>query len=148
VDLALLSPGLALLIYGLAETNSAGGFESPKVLVPMMVGVVLLEGFVWHALRTRYPLIDLRLFRDRTFAMSSVMLVLVAIFVFGTFLLLLYFQAVRGDSALQSGLLLASQGFGAMLAMPIAGQLADRAGAGRMVPFGLVAIVAAVLWLT
>jgi EmrB/QacA subfamily drug resistance transporter len=149
VDLVLLSPGLALVIYGLAETNAAGGFGSAKVIGPILAGVALLVAFVWHALRTRHPLIDLRLFKDRTFAMSSVMLVLVAISVFGTFLLLpLYFQAVRGESALQSGLLLAPQGFGAMLAMPAAGQLADRTGSGKIVPFGLLAIVASVLWLT
>jgi EmrB/QacA subfamily drug resistance transporter len=149
VDFFLLSPGLALVIYGLAETNSAGGFGSAKVLVPLFAGLVLLAAFVWHALRTKFPLIDLRLFKNRTFSTSSVTLILVAISVFGSFLLLpLYFQAVRGESALQAGLLLAPQGFGAMLAMPLAGQLSDRTGSGRIVPFGLVAIIAAVLWLT
>jgi MFS family permease len=77
------------------------------------------------------------------------MLVLVVISVFGSFLLLtLYFQAVRGETALQAGLLLAPQGLGAMLAMPMAGMLSDRTGPGKIVPFGLVAIIAAVLWLT
>jgi MFS family permease len=76
-------------------------------------------------------------------------LVLVAISVFGTFLLLpLYYQAVRGESALQTGLLLAPQGLGSMLMMPISGQLADRTGAGRIVPFGLIAVILAVLGLT
>jgi EmrB/QacA subfamily drug resistance transporter len=149
VDLLLLSPGLALLIYGLAETNSAGGFGSAKVLVPMLAGLALIGGFVWHALRARFPLIDLRLFRDRTFATSSMTLILVAISVFGTFLLLpLYFQAVRGESPLQSGLLLAPQGLGSMIAMPIAGQLADRTGPGKIVPFGLITIILSVLGLT
>jgi EmrB/QacA subfamily drug resistance transporter len=149
IDLLLLSPGLALTIYGLAETNSAGGFGSAKVLVPLLAGVALLGAFVWHALRTSDPLIDLRLFKDRTFATSATTLVLVAISVFGSFLLLpLYFQAVRGESALQSGLLLAPQGLGAMLAMPMAGQLADRTGSGRIVPFGLLATIAAVVGLT
>ena len=69
--------------------------------------------------RSSHPLVDLRLFKDRTFAMSSTMLVLVVISVFGSFLLLpLYFQTVRGESALAAGLLLAPQGLGAMLAMP------------------------------
>ncbi len=45
-------------------------------------------------------------------------------------------------------MLLAPQGFGAMLAMPIAGQLSDRTGSGRIVPFGMVGIIAAVVWLT
>ncbi|HZU40367.1 MAG TPA: MFS transporter, partial [Solirubrobacteraceae bacterium] len=52
------------------------------------------------------------------------------------------------ESALQSGLLLAPQGLGAMLAMPLAGQLADRTGPGRIVPFGLLTIIAAVVGLT
>jgi EmrB/QacA subfamily drug resistance transporter len=149
VDLLLLSPGLALVIYGLAETNAAGGFGSPKVLIPLLVGLALLGVFVRHALSARDPLIDLRLFKNRTFTTSSTTLILVAISVFGSFLLLpLYFQAVRGETALQAGLLLAPQGFGAMLAMPIAGQLADRTGSGRIVPFGLLAIIGAIAWWT
>ena len=149
VDLLLLSPGLALMIYGLAETNSAGGFGAAKVLIPLIAGLVLLAGFVWHALRATDPLIDLRLFKDRVFATSSMTLVLVAISVFGSFLLLpLYFQAVRGESALMSGLLLAPQGLGSMIAMPLAGQLSDRTGTGKIVPVGLVAVGLAVLGLT
>jgi len=149
VDLALLSPGLALMIYGLAESNSAGGFGSSKVLIPLIAGVLLLVAFVWHALRATNPLIDLRLFLDRTFTTSSITLLLVVIAVFGSFLLLpLYFQAVRGESALQSGLLLAPQGFGSMITMPIAGSLADRTGSGRIVPFGLIAVALSVLELT
>ena len=51
---------------------------------------------------------------------------------FGAMLLLpLYFQTVRGEGALDAGLLLAPQGLGAMLMMPIAGTLTDRIGAGR-----------------
>jgi predicted MFS family arabinose efflux permease len=149
VDLMLLSPGLALTIYGLAETSSAGGFGAAKVLVPLLAGLALLAAFVWHALRAKNPLIDLRLFADRTFATSAGTLVLMSISVFGSFLLLpLYFQAVRGESPLQTGLLLVPQGFGAMLAMPLAGQLADRTGSGRIVPFGLAGVIAAVLGLT
>jgi EmrB/QacA subfamily drug resistance transporter len=149
VDLVLLSPGLAILIYGLAESNSSGGFGSTKVIIPLIVGVALLCTFVWHALRAKHPLVDLRLFKDRTFATSSVTLVLVVISVFGSFLLLpLYFQAVRGESALDSGLLLIPQGLGSMLTMPIAGVLSDRIGPGRIVPFGLVGVTASVLWLT
>jgi len=149
VDLCLLSPGLALMIYGLAETNSAGGFGSAKVLIPLAAGILLLIAFVLHALRATDPLIDLRLYLDRTFTTSSITLMLVVISVFGSFLLLpLYFQAVRGESALMSGVLLAPQGLGTMITMPIAGQLADRTGPGRIVPFGLIAVALSVLGLT
>jgi EmrB/QacA subfamily drug resistance transporter len=149
LGLALLSPGLALLIYGLAESAGSGGFGSGRVLGPALAGVVLLVLFVRHALRAEEPLIDLRLFANRTFAAASGMLVLFAIAVFGAMLLLpLYLQVVRGESALASGLLLAPQGLGAMLVMPIAGQLTDRTGIGRIVLVGMTLILGAVLGLT
>jgi len=69
--------------------------------------------------------------------------------VFGGMLLLpLYLQAVRGESAMASGLLLAPQGFGAMLAMPIAGRLTDKTGVGRIVPVGLALVGLSFLALT
>jgi predicted MFS family arabinose efflux permease len=113
------------------------------------VGVALLAAFAVHALRTTDPLIDLRLFANRTFAAASATLVLFAIAVFGSFLLLpLYLQTVRGESAMQAGLLLAPQGLGAMLVMPIAGQLTDRTGVGRIVLVGLTLTLGAMLALT
>jgi EmrB/QacA subfamily drug resistance transporter len=149
LGLGLLSPGLALTIYGLANTGSAGGFGHAKVLVPIAVGFLMLGLFVRHALRADEPLIDLRLFKNRTFAVASGTLTLVIISVFGGMLLLpLYLQAVRGESAMSTGLLLAPQGLGAMLAMPIAGRLTDKTGVGRIVPVGLVLVGISFLFLT
>ncbi len=149
LGLVLLSPGLAAMIYGLAESSSAGGFGSPEVLAPVLAGAALLGAFVAHALRASEPLIDLRLFANRTFAAASGTMVLMAVSVFGGMLLLpLYLQAVRGESAFDTGLLLAPQGLGAMLAMPIAGRLTDRTGVGRIVPVGLVLVAVSFLGLT
>jgi EmrB/QacA subfamily drug resistance transporter len=149
VGLALLSPGLALLIYGLAETSGDGGFGRWQVIGPGLVGLAMLAAFVRHGLRTSDALIDLRLFANRVFAASSITLVLVIIAVFGGMLLLpLYLQVVRGESAMDTGLLLAPQGLGAMLAMPIAGRLTDRTGVGRIVPVGLAIVGVSFLGLT
>jgi EmrB/QacA subfamily drug resistance transporter len=149
LGLVLLSPGLAAIIYGLAESGSSGGFGSAQVLVPILAGALVLATFVWHALRLSYPLIDLRLFKNRTFTVSTITLVLVVISVFGGMLLLpLYLQVVRGESAMDTGLLLAPQGFGAMISMPIAGRLSDRTGVGRIVPVGLVIVALSFLALT
>jgi EmrB/QacA subfamily drug resistance transporter len=149
VGLMLLSPGLATLIYGLAQTSGAGGFGSAKVVVPGLIGVVLLALFVRHGLRTPDALIDLRLFKNKVFSASSATLILMIIAVFGGMLLLpLYLQVVRGESALQTGLLLIPQGVGAMIAMPIAGRLTDKTGVGRIVPVGLVIVGVSFLGLT
>ena len=149
LGLILLSPGLALVIYGLAQSSSHGGFGAPEVFVPILVGFVLLALFVRHGLRAAHPLLDLRLFQNRVFAAASATLTVFALAVFGGMLLLpLYLQAVRGESALASGLLMAPQGIGAMITMPIAGKLTDRMGVGKIVLSGMLLIIASFVALT
>src|SRR5262249_24591205 len=64
--LLLLSPGLAALVYGLSEFGIEGGFGSFKVIAGMVIGAILLAGFVVHARSAgARALIDLALFRDR-----------------------------------------------------------------------------------
>ncbi|GAB6902816.1 DHA2 family efflux MFS transporter permease subunit [Kineosporia succinea] len=150
LGLGLLSPGLALLIYGLAESSEKSGFGHAIVLVPMLAGALLLAAFVAHALRDpENALIDLRLFTNKVFAASSVTMMLMIISVFGGMLLLpLYLAQVRGETPFDTGLLLAPQGIGAMIAMPIAGTLVDRTGVGRVAPFGLLAVALSFVGLT
>src|SRR4051812_3619042 len=140
LGLALLSPGLAALVYGLSEFGIEGGIGSANVIGGLVVGAVLLVLFVLHALRAGgRALIDLRLFRDRAFAAASGTTLVFGMSLFGAmFVLPLYYQVARGEGALTAGLLLAPQGLGAATAMPIAGRLTDRVGAGRVVPFGVV----------
>jgi EmrB/QacA subfamily drug resistance transporter len=141
--LLLLSPGLAALVYGLSEVGIEGGFGGPRVVGGLVAGVVLLALFALHATRARGALIDLGLFRDRAFAAASGTTFVFGVSLFGAMLILpLYYQVVRGETALGAGLLLAPQGLGAAMAMPIAGRLTDSLGAGRIVPVGvLVALV-------
>lgn len=150
VGMLLLSPGLAAIIYGLAESNSAGGFDHPEVYGPVLAGAAAVAAFVAHAIRNpETALIDTRLFRNRTYSASLVTQSMAAIALFGGMLLMpLYLQGVRGESAMTTGLLLAPQGLGAMVTMPIAGRLTDRIGTGRIVPFGLIAVLAAFVGLT
>jgi len=144
LGLLLLSPGLAALIYGLAETSSEG-FGSASVLVPLLAGLALIAAFVIHGLRRSNlnPLIDLRLFQTRSVAAAALTLTLFAIAFFGAMILLpLYLQTVRGEGAFDTGLLLAPQGLGAMVMMPIAGILTDRIGPGKLVLVGIPVIAA------
>src|SRR4051812_31943763 len=149
LGLVLLSPSLALIIYGLAESSTKGGFGHAQVLVPIGIGAVLLAFWFRHTVRTPHALIDLKLFRNTTFSAATATMMLMVISVFGGMLLIpLYLQAVRGESALSTGLLLAPQGLGAMLAMPLSGLLTDRTGVGRIVPCGLALIGLSFLGLT
>jgi EmrB/QacA subfamily drug resistance transporter len=149
VGLLLLSPGLAALIYGLAQVPSREGFAHPEVYLAVGAGAVLVIAFLWHAVRTPHALIDLRLFRDRGFSISTVTMVLLMIAVLGSMLLFpLYFQQVRAEGALEAGLLIAPQAIGAMIMMPIAGRIVDRGHAARLVPVGIVVILGSLVVFT
>ena len=146
----LLSPGLAVLIYGLAEMASQG-VDSASVFLPIVAGLALVTAFVVHALRRANvnPLIDLRLFAERSVGAAALTLMLFGIAFFGAMLLLpLYFQTVRGEGAFSTGLLLAPQGLGAMIMMPIAGRLTDTIGPGKLVLGGIPLIAATMVVLT
>src|SRR3954462_6059275 len=54
----LMSPGLALFLYGVSSIPGEGTFNSPKVYVTMAVGLVLMASFVWHTFRVNHPLLD------------------------------------------------------------------------------------------
>jgi EmrB/QacA subfamily drug resistance transporter len=137
--LVLLPPGLAAIVYGMSEAGSHGTITNSSTLVGVTAGVALVAAFVVHALRTRdTPLVDVRLLANREFAAGAATTCFLAVALFGSMLLApLYYQTVRAESALHAGLLMAPQGLGAAIAMPIAGRLTDRTGAGRIVPFGI-----------
>jgi EmrB/QacA subfamily drug resistance transporter len=138
--LVLLSPGIALFLYGMAEAGNTGGFTGVRTFTPTVLGATLVLLFVWHALvRGRRALIDLSLFRRRAFAAAAATNFLLPIALFGTLILLpLYYQLVREQSPVEVGLLLIPQGVGAALAMPLAGRLTDKLGARVVVTVGLL----------
>ncbi|MFC6010710.1 DHA2 family efflux MFS transporter permease subunit [Nocardia lasii] len=141
VGMLLASPGLALFLFGVSSIPEKGTVMAARVLIPVVIGTVLLVAFVFHALRTEHPLIDLRLFRNPSLRYSVITMSLFATAFFGAgFLLPNYLQQVRGETAFDAGLLLAPQGIGAMLTMPVAGFLVDKIGPGKIVLFGVTFI--------
>jgi EmrB/QacA subfamily drug resistance transporter len=147
VGMLLLSPGLALFLYGVSSIPGAkeqeGTAWTGEVLVTMVLGAILTAAFVPWALRKAniHPLVELRLLKNRNMTVALIAMSLFAIAFFGASLLFpLYFIQVRGEDALGAGLLLAPQGIGAMITMPIAGVLADRIGPGKIVMVGITVI--------
>jgi EmrB/QacA subfamily drug resistance transporter len=132
--LALLSPALALLVFGLSRIGTSDGG-----LPALAVGAVLLGAFIGYALRTtNAPIIDVRLFAHRALAAASALNFVSRMSIFGALLLVpLYFQEARGDDALTAGVLLAPQSVGTMLALPWVGRLTDRIGARPVVLVGI-----------
>jgi len=159
--LAMMATGLPLLTYGLAEIGVTGSFSSVKVIVPILLGVGLITAFVFHALRIPNPLLNVRLYRRPTFSSASFAMFCLGAALFGGMILLpLYWQGVRHESVVDTGLLTAPQGLGMALVMPLAGKLTDRLGGGPLalfgvivttittIPFGLIGAHTSVAWLS
>jgi EmrB/QacA subfamily drug resistance transporter len=149
--LVLAVTGMPLITYGLAEIGTTGGFSSPRVIAPILGGITLISLFIAHARRAPRPLLDVHLYARRTFSAASITTFCLGAALFGAMILMpLYYQQVRGQSVLATGLLVGPQGLGAALAMPISGRLTDRIGGGPLalagvivttlatVPFGLI----------
>ena len=145
VGMLLLSPGIAAVIYGLTQLGGADGIGSVKVVLPLVAGVALLAGYTgWALRRGAAALLDIRLFRHRSLASSTVLLLLAGAALYGAMLLMpLYWQQVRGESALGAALLLIPQGVGTLLSRSLAGTFMDRAGARPVAVIALAVTFAA-----
>jgi EmrB/QacA subfamily drug resistance transporter len=159
--LAMMATGLPLLTYGLAEIGVTGSLHSPKVIGPILGGIALVAAFVWHALRVPNPLLNLRLYRRPTFSSASIAMFCLGAALFGGMILLpLYWQGIRHENVVDTGLLTAPQGLGMALVMPLAGKLSDRMGGGPLalfgvivttiatIPFGLIGAHTSTVWLS
>ncbi len=134
--------GLAALLYAFSESTTSG-WGSTKVLGFLLSGALSLIAFIaieiTKANRGVQPLLDLRLFANRSFAAGNIGLVFVIFGLFGSFFLLpIYLQVLRGQSAFQAGLILLPQALAAMVSVILGGRLVDRIGVRAVVIPGLL----------
>jgi EmrB/QacA subfamily drug resistance transporter len=139
LGLLLVVTGMPLITYGLAEIGTTGGFSSAKVIAPILGGLALVGLFIAHARRAERPLLDVHLYARPTFSAASITTFCLGAALFGAMILMpLYYQQVRGESVLATGLLVGPQGVGAAIALPISGRLTDRIGGGPLALFGVI----------
>ena len=143
---ATVTAGLALLVYAISKAQDYG-WSSGRTIGELVGAGALLAAFLAVELRTRDPLMPLRIFRTRTLAgANTVALLLGAVIYSNFFLLTLYVQQVLGYSALKTGLtFLATAG----TVIPVAGlsqALATRLGPKPVMTFGMALIAGAMAW--
>lgn len=136
----LLTPALVALVYGIRGLGGTGGIDAVHTWLPLALGVLLLGSFVLYATRaSRTPLIDVRLFAKRSFGLTSAITFVSGFSTFAAMLLLpLFYQEVRGDSAITTGLLLIPQGVGTMVFLLIQGWFTKRFDVRWIIAAGVV----------
>jgi EmrB/QacA subfamily drug resistance transporter len=146
VGLLLLSSASSALVYGLSQLGTHANLAAPPVVWPILAGVVLSAVFCWHALRTERPLLDVRLYKNRVFGAASLTTFCLGAALFGAMILVpYYYQEVRHESIIATGLLTGPQGLGMLVVMPMVGRLTDRLGGGRVAIFGVTVLAASTI---
>jgi EmrB/QacA subfamily drug resistance transporter len=145
--LALSGVGLFGIVWGLVRGNSIG-WSSPEIVGAMFAGSILVAAFVAWELRTASPMLPMRLFRNRTFALANVSSLFMFFGMFGSiFLLAQFFQTVQGYTPFQSGLRILPWTAMPILVSPIAGALSDKVGGQKLMGLGLLLQASGLAWI-
>jgi len=146
--IGLLALGVGALQFMLDTGQEKDWFESTRIRTLAVVAAVALVVFVWHELTTDHPVIDLRVFRLRTYSAGVFLMTSLGFVLFGSLVLLpIMLQTLFGYPALQAGIAMAPRGVGSFLFMPVVGILVGRVDARRLVVAGLTLASATLFWL-
>ncbi|MBC7480151.1 MAG: DHA2 family efflux MFS transporter permease subunit, partial [Pseudorhodobacter sp.] len=139
VSLAMLAVALAALEIALKEAPQRG-WLSGLVLGLLLVAVFSAAGFVRRSLTIGQPIVDLRNFADRNFALGCILSFVLGIGLFGSVYLMPVFLAfVRGHNALQIGTVMLVTGVAQLLMAPLAVALEQRGSARVLTAMGFAA---------
>ena len=145
--LALASAGLLGIVWGLVRGNEVG-WGSTEIVAALTAGGLLLATFVAWERRAPAPMLPMRFFRNRTFALANVASLFMFFGMFGSiFLLAQFFQTVQGYSPLQSGLRILPWTAMPIFVAPVAGALSDRIGGHKLMGLGLALQAAGLAWI-
>ena len=132
--------GLFALSYALIEANNYG-WGSTRILVSFAIAAVALVGFVLLELHQRLPMLDLSLFKNKTFSGANTVMLLVGLAMFGVFFFVsLFVQQVLGYSPTQAGAAFLPWTLLIVVLAPQSGRISDRVGARWLVTSGMIVL--------
>ncbi|HVD43626.1 MAG TPA: DHA2 family efflux MFS transporter permease subunit [Gaiellaceae bacterium] len=135
---ALATAGLTGIVWGLIRGNGEG-WASAEIVTALVGGAIVFALFIVWELRAREPMLPMRFFRNRAFALANVASLFMFFGMFGSiFLLSQFFQIIQGYSPIASGVRILPWTIMPLFVAPIAGALSDRIGGHRLMGVGLI----------
>jgi MFS transporter, DHA2 family, multidrug resistance protein len=149
IGLGLLALGLGTLQVVLDKGQRDDWFGSHLIVIMTAISAIALVAVVIWEWYHKDPIIDLHLFKDRSFAVGNMLMFMVGFALMSsTVLLPLFMQTIMGYTAEQAGLALMPGGFAILLAMPLVGFLLGRYDARRLLLFGMAMLSFALFHMT
>ena len=145
--IGMLAVGMAALQIMLDKGQQEDWFSSNFISILAVIAVVLLLSFVIYELYAKNPIVDLHVFRDRTYAIGVFIITAVGFVLYGSLVLLpIILQTLLGYPSLQAGIAMAPRGFGSMMFMPIVGLIHGRIESRKLLATGILICASTLIW--
>jgi MFS transporter, DHA2 family, multidrug resistance protein len=139
LGLGMLTAGIASLQYVLERGQTEDWFSSQTIVIMTVISVCSIVAFIIREIRDPQPLVDLSVFKSRSFTGGNIIGIVTGFGLFGSSLMMpLYFQNVMGFTAMGTGLALLPGAIATAVSMPIAGRIASWVDGRVSIGFGLV----------
>ena len=146
--IGMLAVGIGALQIVLDKGQQDDWFSSPRILVLAIVSAVTLVALVFRELMTDAPIVDLRVFKARTYAVGVFLMTVVGFVLYGSMVLLpIMLQTLLGYPALQAGIAMAPRGVGSFFMMPLTGIMTGKFDPRKLLTAGLLIGGATLAWL-
>src|SRR5262249_19468659 len=147
--IGMLAVGIGALQILLDKGQEEDWFNSHFITVLVVVSALALILFVIRELTTDHPVVDLHVFKERTFSTGVFLMTVLGFVLYGSLVLLpIFLQTLLGYPSLQAGIAMAPRGFGSFLAMPLIGILVAKTDPRKLLALGLVAASFTLYWLS
>jgi len=143
----LLAIGIGALQIVLDKGEDEDWLASDWILALLIIAVVFLVLLVIRELATRHPVVDLRAFKERSYAAGVALITVMSFALFGSLVMLpVYFQVLLGYPALQAGIALMPRGYASLFATPLVGLAVGYVDPRKLVTLGFLICAGALFW--
>jgi len=147
--IGMLTVGIGALQILLDKGQQEDWFESNLIVALAVISIVTLTALIWHELTTDHPIVDLRVLKERSYAVGVFLMTVVGFVLYGSMVLLpIMLQTLLGYPPLQAGIAMAPRGIGSFFMMPITGLITGKFDPRKLLTAGLIVGGTTLLWLS
>jgi DHA2 family multidrug resistance protein len=144
--MGMLAVGIGALQIMLDKGQEQDWFSSNWISALLIIAIIFIAAFIARELITEHPVVQLRVFKDRTYSAGVFLMTLLGFVLYGSLVLLpIWMQTLLGYPAVQAGIALAPRGIGSFIGMTVIGRIMNKFDPRKFLAFGLL-IGAMTLW--